>query len=139
MWHHHFYRSARYQTVSIFTAIALTTACTTPPVSVVPAQPVTQRILIPTPEAVSAEQFAEAAPDVIAVTPTVAEEFAAAEAVDVAENASPLTPAQTELLATLPSRGVAPELNNEVWFNTEPLTLASLRGKVVMVEFWTYG
>lgn len=25
------------------------------------------------------------------------------------------------------------------WFNSPPLTLASLRGKVVLVNFWTYG
>jgi hypothetical protein len=25
------------------------------------------------------------------------------------------------------------------WFNTEPLTMARLRGKVVIFDFWTYG
>lgn len=25
------------------------------------------------------------------------------------------------------------------WFNSEPLTMQKLRGKVVMVDFWTYG
>ena len=25
------------------------------------------------------------------------------------------------------------------WLNSEPLTLAGLRGKVVLIEFWTYG
>lgn len=25
------------------------------------------------------------------------------------------------------------------WFNSKPLTMADLRGKVVMVDFWTYG
>jgi cytochrome oxidase Cu insertion factor (SCO1/SenC/PrrC family) len=24
------------------------------------------------------------------------------------------------------------------WFNTEPLTMAQLRGKVVILDFWTY-
>jgi hypothetical protein len=24
------------------------------------------------------------------------------------------------------------------WFNTEPLTMARLRGKVVILDFWTY-
>ena len=49
------------------------------------------------------------------------------------------TPAQLELLATLESRGAAPELHNDTWINSEPLALADLRGNVVIVEFWTYG
>ncbi len=43
---------------------------------------------------------------------------------------------------TLPSLGQAPEFKDtEDWFNTpgrKPLTLASLRGHVVLVDFWTY-
>lgn len=50
-----------------------------------------------------------------------------------------LTPAQLQLLAGLPALGAAPELQNETWFNSDPLQLSALRGKVVMVEFWTYG
>ena len=33
----------------------------------------------------------------------------------------------------------APEFTNETWINSEPLRLADLRGKVVLIEFWTYG
>ena len=33
----------------------------------------------------------------------------------------------------------APEISNEVWINSPPLRLADLRGKVVLMEFWTYG
>jgi len=41
---------------------------------------------------------------------------------------------------TLQSLGPAPELENEVWINTdEPLRLADLRGQVVLVDIWTYG
>ena len=41
---------------------------------------------------------------------------------------------------TLQSLGPAPELENEVWINTdEPLRLADLRGQVVLIDMWTYG
>ena len=50
-----------------------------------------------------------------------------------------LTLAQQQLLAGLPILGAAPELHNEIWLNSAPLQLAALRGKVVMVEFWTFG
>ena len=33
----------------------------------------------------------------------------------------------------------APEITGGPWINSEPLTLAGLRGRVVLVEFWTYG
>jgi thiol-disulfide isomerase/thioredoxin len=40
----------------------------------------------------------------------------------------------------LPDGPVAPELEGGgAWINSEPLTLAGLRGKVVLVNFWTYG
>ena len=33
----------------------------------------------------------------------------------------------------------APEITGSPWLNSEPLSLAGLRGRVVLVEFWTYG
>lgn len=42
--------------------------------------------------------------------------------------------------AALPDLGAAPELTNQVWLNTpQPLRLADLRGKVVLLEMWTFG
>ena len=33
----------------------------------------------------------------------------------------------------------APEFPDGLeWFNTEPLTIAKLRGKLVLLDFWTY-
>lgn len=38
------------------------------------------------------------------------------------------------------AQATAPEIRGITrWFNSGPLTLAQLRGKVVMVDFWTYG
>ena len=40
---------------------------------------------------------------------------------------------------SLPNYGVAPSLHADgAWINSKPLTLAQLRGKVVLVDFWTY-
>ncbi len=34
---------------------------------------------------------------------------------------------------------LAPELSAGDWINSEPLTLKSLRGRVVLIDFWTFG
>lgn len=45
-------------------------------------------------------------------------------------------PGQAE---ALPAEGAAPPLDGAVtWLNSPPLTLAQLKGKVVVVDFWTY-
>lgn len=33
----------------------------------------------------------------------------------------------------------APEIGGQTWINSAPLQLAELKGKVVLVEFWTFG
>lgn len=44
------------------------------------------------------------------------------------------------MVASLPDLGPAPELTNNVWLNVDsPLRLADLRGKVVILEMWTFG
>ena len=41
--------------------------------------------------------------------------------------------------SALPDMGAAPEFTGiDNWLNSKPLTLAALRGKVVLVDFWTY-
>ncbi len=52
----------------------------------------------------------------------------------------PDRPTQRPLKVDLTDLGPAPEINNDLWINTEtPITLASQRGKVVLIEFWTFG
>ena len=41
--------------------------------------------------------------------------------------------------ALLPVIGPAPAWQNDVWINSEALPLEDLRGKVVLLEFWTFG
>ena len=42
-------------------------------------------------------------------------------------------------LTTLPNYGKAPDfISGGEWFNSNPLTISSLKGKVVLVDFWTY-
>jgi hypothetical protein len=33
----------------------------------------------------------------------------------------------------------APEISGGSWINSEPLSLTALRGRVVLIDFWTYG
>jgi cytochrome c biogenesis protein CcdA/thiol-disulfide isomerase/thioredoxin len=53
-------------------------------------------------------------------------------------SATPKPVRQTSLVG-LPDYGPAPALHpGGRWFNTAPLTLRQLRGKVVLIDFWTY-
>ncbi len=53
---------------------------------------------------------------------------------------SPISTApKQEAAVSLPDGPLAPELKNEVWLNSKPLTTADLRGKIVLIDFWTFG
>ncbi len=54
---------------------------------------------------------------------------------------SPVTAAPDQIsVSDLPDLGPAPELTNDVWINSpQPLRLAGLHGKVVLLEMWTFG
>jgi cytochrome c biogenesis protein CcdA/thiol-disulfide isomerase/thioredoxin len=59
----------------------------------------------------------------------------------IAENAGPLSEGASArpYRSTLPDRGQAPRLDDATaWLNTVPLKAEELRGKVVLVNFWTY-
>ena len=52
----------------------------------------------------------------------------------------PLEPVLPIVNTSLPDLGLAPELTNDTWLNTDsPLRLANLRGKVVAIDMWTFG
>ncbi|UXS04230.1 cytochrome c biogenesis protein DipZ [Agrobacterium tumefaciens] len=59
---------------------------------------------------------------------------------EVASNGTvPLNGANQPFRADLPIEGRAPSLDGAVeWLNSPPLTAEQLRGKVVLVDFWTY-
>jgi thiol-disulfide isomerase/thioredoxin len=48
---------------------------------------------------------------------------------------APLTPAAPGVRVGQP----APEITGSSWLNSDPLSIAGLRGRVVFVEFWTFG
>lgn len=55
-------------------------------------------------------------------------------------NAMTTTAEKPNASAPYPDLGPAPELANEIWLNTsESLRLADLRGKVVLIDMWTFG
>jgi cytochrome c biogenesis protein CcdA/thiol-disulfide isomerase/thioredoxin len=52
---------------------------------------------------------------------------------------NPAPPSGLGLAATLPVEGVMPPLAGAVeWLNSPPLSSEALRGKVVLIDFWTY-
>jgi len=63
------------------------------------------------------------------------------ESSSISSDETPVPPTPTSMPElSLPDLGPAPDITNEVWLNTDqPLNLAALRGKVVLVEFWTFG
>ncbi len=50
----------------------------------------------------------------------------------------PVTSSGEAFVSALQDRA-APELTSTTWINSNPLKLQDLRGKVVLLEFWTYG
>src|SRR5215211_4874907 len=58
---------------------------------------------------------------------------------DAQQELSRLTGATAHRTSSLDDFGPAPELTGLTdWINSQPLTLAGLRGRVVVVDFWTY-
>jgi hypothetical protein len=59
---------------------------------------------------------------------------------DIFEPLSEPSTNRTLRIEDLPDKGAAPELENEVWLNVEsPLRISELKGKVVLLDFWTFG
>jgi cytochrome c biogenesis protein CcdA/thiol-disulfide isomerase/thioredoxin len=64
---------------------------------------------------------------------------ASANTVDTSASMMRATHTTSGDAAPLPVEGVLPSLNGAVqWLNSPPLTTEALRGKVVLVDFWTY-
>jgi thiol-disulfide isomerase/thioredoxin len=59
-------------------------------------------------------------------------------AVVVAANSNPSSVSGKVDTSNLPDEGPVAELRAEGWLNSPPLTSASLTGKVVLYDFWTY-
>jgi hypothetical protein len=59
----------------------------------------------------------------------------------IVSTAAEVLPGQTAApeVTPLPNGPRAPQINNTVWLNTEPLTPDRLNGQVVLIDFWTFG
>ncbi len=46
----------------------------------------------------------------------------------------------TKINTSLPDLGAAPELESDTWINVDsPIKIADLKGKVILLDMWTYG
>ncbi len=76
---------------------------------------------------------------VVACTSPAGEEVSRGE-VEVIASGTVMPPTRGDIVVDLPDMGEAPEFLNDVWLNSDgPVTLAAQRGKVVLLEFWTFG
>ena len=51
--------------------------------------------------------------------------------------AAPATDVEADM--PLPDGPRAPEIKNDTWLNSAPLTADDLKGRVVLIDFWTFG
>jgi hypothetical protein len=95
------------------------------------------------PAATAEPEITEEETEALQETPPVTPTKATPETTPVAPTPTRPEPTPSELTRlarSLPDLGAAPDFANEVWINSDaPLTLETLRGKVVLVEFWTFG
>jgi thiol-disulfide isomerase/thioredoxin len=94
---------------------------------------------------VAVEQRPDIEKELNVIRPTGGQQAGGARATSGADSAAPhdLPPPVAAALpgsVALDDLGTAPEVRDiTAWINSEPLSLASLRGKVVLVHFWTFG
>ena len=88
------------------------------------------------PEPVEGEQVAQVEPT---DEPTIQPTDKPTNTPSPTDTPSPTNTPKVEKVYVLPDLGKAPDITNETWINADPHTLEDLRGKVVLVEFWTFG
>lgn len=64
---------------------------------------------------------------------------AIARGLSVATDGGGLSDLEADTFIAAAKATAAPEFANGSWINSDPLTLEKLRGRVVLVEFWTFG
>ena len=143
----------RRSSLAIFAVAAFLAACAGPSdppdisvtaTAIAPAfSPTVTKSNVKIPSKTAAVDPAPTKPPAVTPTATAAPPAALADRLDTDSTAvrslDGLTEEQRVLLASHPPQGAAPELQNKQWLNSEPLQLADLRGKVVLLDMWTFG